>query len=84
MVHTGQIKAVQVKDNIFNFEKTFRYVENFFKSVDISIVNLETVLAGKPYTGYPTFSSPDIIAFVIKNIGFDIVVIANNHCLDRG
>jgi poly-gamma-glutamate synthesis protein (capsule biosynthesis protein) len=41
-------------------------------------------LAGHPYSGYPQFSSPDELAYDIKNTGFKILVMANNHCYDRG
>ena len=39
---------------------------------------------GKPYQGYPTFSAPDEYLQAIKDAGFDVLLTANNHCLDRG
>lgn len=36
------------------------------------------------YSSYPQFSSPDELAYDIKNAGFNIVVTANNHCYDKG
>jgi poly-gamma-glutamate synthesis protein (capsule biosynthesis protein) len=36
------------------------------------------------YTGYNLFNSPDAAADCLKQAGFDLVVTANNHCLDRG
>jgi poly-gamma-glutamate capsule biosynthesis protein CapA/YwtB (metallophosphatase superfamily) len=50
----------------------------------LAIVNLEVPLAGKPYSGYPQFSSPDELASNLKETGFDVLVNANNHALDRG
>lgn len=41
-------------------------------------------MAGKPYRGYPAFSAPDAFLHAVKECGFDILLTANNHCLDRG
>lgn len=48
--------------------------------------NFEAAMAGPQsgYTGYPTFNSPDAVADTLKQAGFDLVVTANNHSLDRG
>ena len=51
---------------------------------DISIANLEFSLAGKPYTGYPSFSAPDRYAYSIAAHGVDVFLTANNHVLDKG
>ena len=48
------------------------------------VANLETTLAGKPYSGYPAFSSPDELVSGMINAGIDLVGTANNHCCDRG
>lgn len=41
-------------------------------------------LGGKPYRGYPAFSAPDEYLHAIKEAGFDVLLTANNHCLDKG
>jgi poly-gamma-glutamate synthesis protein (capsule biosynthesis protein) len=48
------------------------------------IGNLEVTLAGPPFKGYPQFSSPDELAHALKAAGFHVLVMANNHALDRG
>ena len=55
----------------------------FFKSVDFTIGNLELTFGGKPYSGYPKFSSPDELAFSCKS-GINVLMTANNHSCDRG
>jgi len=59
MGHDEQITGARV-DSIdgYNYEPTFRYVRSFIEQADIAIGNLEVTLAGKPYKGYPQFSSP--------------------------
>lgn len=54
------------------------------RDADISIANLEFSLAGRPYTGYPSFSAPDRYAYSIAGHGVDVFLTANNHVLDKG
>lgn len=68
----------------YNYEPTFRYIADYISAADIAVGNLEVTLAGKPFKGYPQFSSPDELAEEAKRVGFDVMVLANNHCLDRG
>ncbi len=70
--------------DVYNYEPTFRYVRSFIEQADIAIGNLEVTLAGKPYKGYPQFSSPDALAVAARDAGFDVFIQANNHALDRG
>jgi poly-gamma-glutamate synthesis protein (capsule biosynthesis protein) len=59
-------------------------VKDEIDSADIAIGNLEVTLGGKPYKGYPQFSAPDEFLYAIRDAGFDVLLTANNHCLDRG
>ena len=54
------------------------------RSADISVANMEFPLGGAPYTGYPSFSTPDYYArYIAADCGADILLTANNHILDR-
>ena len=68
----------------YNYEPTFRFVKPVIEKADIAIANLEVTLAGPPFSGYPQFSSPDALALAAKDAGFDVLIQANNHALDRG
>ncbi len=37
-----------------------------------------------PRKPYQTFNAPDELAYNLRDIGFDMLTTANNHCLDRG
>lgn len=68
-----------------NCELFFSEIAPGMKGADISIANMEFTLAGKPYTGYPSFSSPEYIAdYMAGSCGVDIFLTANNHILDYG
>ena len=85
MGHMPQVNAARdTTTGGYNFDETFRYVKPLFASYDFVIANLETTLAGEPYSGYPQFSSPDAIALGCKNAGITCLATANNHCCDRG
>ena len=86
MGHGTQIKGAwrDGGDSCYNFIPNFQWVKDYISSADIAVANLEVTLAGEPYTGYPLFSTPNSLAVALKDAGFDILVTANNHILDRG
>jgi poly-gamma-glutamate capsule biosynthesis protein CapA/YwtB (metallophosphatase superfamily) len=85
MGHDEQITgAWDDSSRSYNYEPTFRYIRPFIESADIAVANLEVTLAGPTYSGYPQFSSPDALARAALEAGFDVMIQANNHALDRG
>ena len=63
------------------------FLENITPAIrraDIAVANMEFPLGGRPYTGYPAFSTPDYYAEYVKDCGVDVFLTANNHVLDRG
>ena len=84
MGHMPQHNAALQEDGSYDYAPCFRYVKDYIQQADLAIVNLEVPLAGKPYSGYPQFSSPDALAEAARVAGFDIMTTANNHCMDRG
>ncbi len=84
MQHKGQIEAARNADGSYSYQGCFDSVSRFVQDADFAVVNLETPLAGEPYTGYPSFSAPGSYADALKDAGFDLFLTANNHCLDKG
>ncbi len=84
MQHEGQIRAARITNGGYDYSSNFSLVKNRIEKADIAIANLEVTLGGEPYTGYPRFSAPDEYLKAIKDAGFDILLTANNHCLDSG
>ena len=85
MQHMPQVEAAW-NDSLqcYSYDSCFQYVRPIISDYDFAIANLETTLAGKPYSGYPAFSSPDELVVGMKNAGIDLVGTANNHSCDRG
>jgi poly-gamma-glutamate capsule biosynthesis protein CapA/YwtB (metallophosphatase superfamily) len=85
MQHDSQIAAAyDPLTKTYNYESCFKYISPILQSADLTIGNLEVTLGGSPYKGYPQFSAPDQVATQLKMSGFDVLVTANNHCVDRG
>lgn len=70
----------------YDFSYVFDEIKNYTKFTDLTIGSLETSFAGEErgYSNYPTFNSPDNLAYSLKDIGVDILSTAGNHCLDMG
>jgi poly-gamma-glutamate capsule biosynthesis protein CapA/YwtB (metallophosphatase superfamily) len=85
MGHDSQIaSAFEAKSKSYDYTSCFAAIRPYVEAADIAIANLEVTLAGPPYKGYPQFSSPDALAITLRESGFDALVTANNHCVDRG
>ncbi len=86
MCHIPQFEYAQVEKDSFDFNPVYRNVKKYLESSDFTFGNLETVAAGKEsggYTGYPFFNTPASYITALKDVGFDLLVTANNHSLDR-
>lgn len=86
MCHSTQFHYAMLNKDSFDFNPVFREVKEYLSSADLTIGNLETVIAGKKsgYSGYPFFNTPDEYIEALKEAGFDFLVTSNNHSLDRG
>ncbi len=84
MQHQAQIDAARTANGSYDYAPCFSQVCGQISQADIAIGNLEVTLGGTPYAGYPAFSAPDEYLTAIRDAGFDVLLTANNHCLDRG
>lgn len=86
MCHSTQFNYAKVGTDTFDFTGVYREVKQYLSVADLTIGNLETVIAGnnKGYSGYPYFNAPDDFIYALKDAGFDLLITANNHALDQG
>ncbi|MDE6770031.1 MAG: CapA family protein, partial [Muribaculaceae bacterium] len=86
MQHQAQLdRASQLANGAgYDYSDCFTLIAPTVTSADYAVCNLEVPLGGGPdYTGYPCFSAPDSYAIALRDAGFDLMLTANNHCLDR-
>ena len=87
MCHNTQyMDAYNSNTDSYDFSYVFEDIQNYIGSADISIGSLETTFAGKDrgYSNYPTFNSPEQLAYDLAEMGLDVLSTAGNHALDKG
>jgi poly-gamma-glutamate synthesis protein (capsule biosynthesis protein) len=86
MCHSTQFNYAKVDADSFDFTGVYKEVRKYLAAADLTVGNLETVIAGqkKGYSGYPYFNAPEDFVYALKDAGFDLLVTANNHALDQG
>lgn len=88
LMHMPVVDTGRQSDGSYNFDYIFKYLSEYSFADDYAVANLETTLAsntnGYPYSGYPQFNCPDEIVDGLKNVGFDMLLTANNHSYDTG
>ena len=87
MCHNTQYWDAYVKSTgEYDFSYVFKDIVKYTMSPDITVGSLETSFAGaeRGYSNYPTFNSPDNLAYSLRQIGIDVLSTAGNHCLDMG
>ena len=86
LMHMPCIDGGKNSDGSYTFDHYFKYLKDYVSQADYAVANLETTLAGLDngykYSGYPAFNCPDGIVTTLKNVGFDMLLTANNHCYD--
>ncbi len=83
MQHQRQIDAALQPDGSLDYSPYFTSLRPYISSADFAVVNLETPLGGAPYSGYPMFCAHDNYVDALTDAGFDLMLAANNHILDR-
>ena len=87
MCHDSQYKDAYISsENTYDFSYVFSDIQKYIQVADIAVGNLETTFAGKDrgYSNYPTFNTPEQLAYNLKTLGIDVLSTANNHSLDKG
>lgn len=86
LMHSKIIDSGKQEDGSYNFEHLFKNVKDFITEADIAIVNQETIMGGSKYgyTGYPSFNTPYALADALVDTGFNVILHATNHTLDKG
>ena len=86
LLHTPVSKSGLQKDGTYNYDYLFKYIRKQVKSYDVSMLNEEVVLAGASFgiTGYPQFNGRFEVGDAIEKAGFDVILHATNHSMDKG
>lgn len=78
-------ETIQAAAEAQGYDHLFEPVRPFLQAADLAYTNFDgAMLAGSPYTGYPTFNYNPELAAALSHAGIGVVSTANNHILDRG
>jgi poly-gamma-glutamate synthesis protein (capsule biosynthesis protein) len=86
LIHIEVVQSGKQEDGSLNYDHLYSNLKEEIKAADIAVVNQETILGGDdfPYSGYPNFNSPTEIGDALVEAGFDVVLQATNHTMDKG
>lgn len=84
MQHELQLDEARTANGAYSYSHWYRHIVKEVKECDIAVANLETPIYNKEFSGYPSFCAPDSFLYAIRDAGFNVILFANNHCLDKG
>lgn len=85
LIHDKILKSAKQEDGSYNFDHLFTHVAEKILYADLAIANQETIMGGDRYgyTGYPSFNTPFSLSDAEVKAGFDVLLLATNHTLDK-
>lgn len=86
LMHERVMESGLKEDGTYNFDHFFVNVKDTIVNADLALVNQETILGGTTLglSGYPAFNSPFELGDSLVDAGFDVILHATNHTLDKG
>jgi poly-gamma-glutamate synthesis protein (capsule biosynthesis protein) len=86
LIHDSFIRDALKEDGTYDFAPIYSEVKSIIENADLAFINQETVMAGTRfgYSGFPLFNTPQAMAIALRDLGFDILNLANNHAMDMG
>lgn len=85
LLHTRVAESGLMEDGSYNYDHMFAKVKDDIEAADIAIVNQEVILGGRDLglSGYPAFNGAFEVGDSLVEAGFDVVLHATNHALDK-
>lgn len=85
LMHMSVVRSGEQPDGSYDYRHLFAEIDEEIQNADLAIVNQETILGGKElgFSGYPNFNSPYELGDAEAEAGFDVVLHATNHALDK-
>ncbi len=84
MMYDEQIEDAKQEDGTYDFTGCFSAVSGLSASADITVGNLELNFCGEPYSGFPNFCAPEVLADTLRTVGFDVLQTANTYSIMNG
>ncbi|MBQ9408845.1 MAG: CapA family protein [Clostridia bacterium] len=69
----------------YDFSGMLSVIGEYMGNADFTVANVDGSMGGKyrhGYTGYPQINTPEMLIQNLKDVGVDMLTLANNHMLD--
>ncbi|MBQ3090300.1 MAG: CapA family protein [Oscillospiraceae bacterium] len=86
LLHDPLQESGLMADGSYNYDHFFAHTKQLISQADLALVNQEVILGGKDLglSGYPAFNGAYEVGDALVKAGFDMVLHATNHALDKG
>ena len=86
LLHTPVAESGLQEDGSYDFSAVFAHTKEQIGEADLALVNQEVILGGTELgiSGYPAFNAPYELGDALADAGFDVILHATNHALDKG
>ena len=86
LLHENVQNSGKLPDGTYNYDHLFANIREDVEAADLAIVNQEVILGGTEIglSGYPAFNGPQEVGDALTAAGFDVILHATNHTLDKG
>jgi len=84
VIHEPIYKSAKTADG-YDFAPMLSYIKDIMADADYTVANVDGPMGGagkRGYKGYPQFNTPPHLMKNLKDIGVDMLTLANNHALD--
>lgn len=85
LLHMPVVNSGKKADGSYDYSHLFEKLQPTIKNADLAVIGQETIFGGSKlgYSGYPMFNSPSDMGKTLASEGFDVVLHASNHVLDK-
>lgn len=86
LLHTRVSENALLEDGTYDYQPIFSHTSDKIKQADLALVNEEVIIGGEELgvSGYPAFNAPYAIGDALVANGFDVILHATNHAVDKG
>lgn len=86
LLHKPIENSCHLDDDSYDFSCIFSETYGEISKADLALVNEEVIIGGEELgvSGYPSFNAPYALADNLVAAGFDVILHATNHSLDKG
>lgn len=85
LLHTPLAESGKKDDGSYDYSAVFTNLKDEIAAADLALVNQEVIIGGSELgvSGYPTFNAPFELGDSLVEAGFDVILHATNHALDK-